>query len=284
MKKTLCIRKYNLKCNKNLKNGTLRIVFLTDMHNKVRGGDGEKIWQLLEKCRPDLVLVGGDVMVGKPGREIATAAQFIRELSERYPVWYANGNHEQRISARPEEFGEMGERYDRAVKETRAVRLINRQAEFQVNDIPVTIYGFDPDEKFYDKGFRKKGMKEELEKVFGTPDEKSYTILLSHTPRYGKEYLSWGADLTLSGHYHGGVMLLGKRRGLVTPDFRMLSAFCGGIRSEGERHMIVSAGLGEHTIPVRIHNPREITLIEVDFHSWKSPAFPCKIIWLENKK
>ena len=29
--------------------------------------------------------------------------------------------------------------------------------------------------------------------------------------------------------------------------------------------MIVSAGAGEHTVPVRIHNPREITLLEIAF-------------------
>lgn len=159
----------------------------------------------------------------------------------------------------------MGERYDQAVKATKAVRLINERADIQVNGIPITIYGFDPDEKFYDKGFREKGMEEALGKEFGRPEQERYTILLSHTPRYGREYLNWGADLTLSGHYHGGVMMLGKKRGLVTPDFRLFSGFCGGIRSQGESHMIVSAGVGEHTIPTRIHNPREITLIEVEF-------------------
>ena len=27
--------------------------------------------------------------------------------------------------------------------------------------------------------------------------------------------------------------------------------------------MIVSAGLGEHTIPIRIHNPRELILVDL---------------------
>lgn len=86
MKKSLCIRKYKLKCRKNIKKGNMRIVFLTDMHNRTRGLEGEKIWQKVEECCPDLVLVGGDVLVGKPGRETDTAACFIKELSERYPV------------------------------------------------------------------------------------------------------------------------------------------------------------------------------------------------------
>ena len=32
---------------------------------------------------------------------------------------------------------------------------------------------------------------------------------------------------------------------------------------KGQQHMIVSAGLGEHTIPVRIHNPRELLLVNL---------------------
>ena len=59
--------------------------------------------------------------------------------------------------------------------------------------------------------------------------------------------------------------LLGKRRGLITPDYRLLASECCGIRNRGDSSMIVSAGAGEHTVPVRIHNPREITLLEIAF-------------------
>ena len=33
--------------------------------------------------------------------------------------------------------------------------------------------------------------------------------------------------------------------------------------SDPERHMIVTAGLGEHTIPFRIHNPMELAVIDI---------------------
>lgn len=264
MKKHLCIRNYHLTCRRNLGTGTLRIVFLTDMHNCLQGEEGVKIRKRIEECCPDLILIGGDVLVGKAGKEIEAAVDFVKELSEAYLVLYANGNHEQRIHLHPEEYQDMGERYDKAIGKTKAVRLINRRADIDIKGIPLTVYGFDPDEAFYEKGFYKKGIQQELQKIFGAPDRERYTILLSHNPRYGEEYLQWGADLTLSGHYHGGVMLLGKKMGAVTPDFHIFSRFCCGIRSREESHMIVSAGVGEHTIPVRIHNPREITCIQLE--------------------
>ena len=129
--------------------------------------------------------------------------------------------------------------------------------------IPLTICGLEPDERFYEKGRRKEGMVEELEKRFGQPDPDRITILLAHNPRYKKEYLSWGATVTFCGHYHGGVMMLGKRRGAISPDFRLFPGECGGINKKGEHAVIVSAGLGEHTIPLRIHNPRELTILRI---------------------
>lgn len=268
MKKRLCIREYHLTCQRDLGvTGTLRLAFLTDIHNKIEKEEGKRIWELLDGYRPDGVLVGGDVLVGKPGKDIQKAAAFIKALSDKYPVWYANGNHEQRIRKHPEDYGNMGENYDREIEKTKAVRLINDKMKSEIRGIPVMIYGFEPEEHYYDKGLYKKGMREELERVFGSPEKECYTILLSHHPRYEKEYLDWGADLTLSGHYHGGVVLLGKKRGLITPDYRPLAGFCCGLQKKGNAHMIVSAGTGEHTIPVRIHNPREITMIQVDFFS-----------------
>ena len=129
--------------------------------------------------------------------------------------------------------------------------------------IPLTICGLEPDERFYEKGRRKEGMVEELEKWFGQPDPDRITILLAHNPRYKKEYLSWGATVTFCGHYHGGVMMFGKRRGAISPDFRLFPGECGGIHKKGEHAVIVSAGLGEHTIPLRIHNPRELTILRI---------------------
>lgn len=263
MNRKIVIRRYHLNHRIKAGQGRFRIAFLTDLHNCTKDGDGERIMALLEKCRPDLVLVGGDMLVGKVHGEIQPAIQFMKCLAEKYTVFYANGNHEQRISRNPEKYGDMGEKYDHEIAKTKAVRLINQRADLELQGIPVTVYGFEPDEHYYDKGFRKKGMVEELEKTFGKPEPDRYTILLSHTPAYGREYLQWGADLTLSGHYHGGVVLLGKKRGLATPDFHIFSEYCCGIRSSNTFSMIVSAGLGEHSVPVRIFNPRELTIVDV---------------------
>lgn len=262
MKKTI-VREYQLSSFYIKDRQELVIAFLTDLHDRMAGEEGEQIFELLERQSPDLVLVGGDVIVGKKGCETEKAFAFLKKLSERYPVYYASGNHEQRVTVHPEIYGEVGKNYEAALKELPLVRLRNEKVRVRKKGVPLTIYGLEPDEKFYEKGFRKKGMEEELKKRFGTPDDDRFTILLAHNPRYKKEYLAWGADLTFSGHYHGGVMMLGKKRGAISPDLRIFPGECGGIHKKGEHAMIVSAGLGEHTIPIRIHNPRELTILRI---------------------
>ena len=83
------------------------------------------------------------------------------------------------------------------------------------------------------------------------------------------EYLH-SMEQILSGHYHGGVLRLDQNHGLTCPQYLLFPPFCCGEFKKGKQHMIVSAGLGEHTIPVRIHNPRELVLINLYPQSTKS--------------
>ena len=101
----------------------------------------------------------------------------------------------------------------------------------------------------------------ELESLIGIPYMEGIHVLLAHNPKYGNTYFSWGSDVILCGHYHGGVLRLSEHHGLTCPQFLLFPPFCCGDFHRGGSHMIVSAGLGEHTVPLRIHNPRELLLL-----------------------
>ena len=111
MKKTI-VREYQLPSSCIKGKQELTIAFLTDLHDQVMGEDGERIFHLLKEQEPDLVLVGGDVIVGKKGCDTSKAFAFLKRLSDNYPVFYASGNHEQRISEHPEIYGEIGKNYE----------------------------------------------------------------------------------------------------------------------------------------------------------------------------
>ena len=42
-----------------------------------------------------------------------------------------------------------------------------------------------------------------IEKKLGPASRDHFQILLAHSPLFFEAYRKWGADLTLSGHFHG---------------------------------------------------------------------------------
>ena len=73
----------------------------------------------------------------------------------------------------------------------------------------------------------------------------------------------------ISGHVHGGIMRLPFIGGVIAPTFRLFPKYSGGIyekaMEDGQKSvMVLSNGLGSHTIPVRIFNPGQLVVIELD--------------------
>ena len=103
-----------------------------------------------------------------------------------------------------------------------------------------------------------------LREKFGIPDPEAFHILLAHNPVYFDTYAAWGADLTLSGHLHGGIIRIPGIGGLITPQAQLFPKYDRGLISVNGKYMVVSAGLGEHTVPIRIFNPPQLILITVE--------------------
>lgn len=59
-----------------------------------------------------------------------------------------------------------------------------------------------------------------IEKKAGKADPDHFQILLAHSPLYFDACAKWGADLTLSGHFHGGTIRLPGLGGVMTPQYQ----------------------------------------------------------------
>ena len=239
-----------------------RGVVLADLHNKCYGRENERLLEAIRQCRPDFILVAGDMLTAKPGKNPGAALHFLKLLAAEYPVYYGNGNHEHRLKLYPQKYGRMGEDYERALKEMGIRLLVN--SHISLPNHGIVIYGSQIDKEYY-KRFRVAHMDGGyLRKLLGKPDRNSYNILIAHNPDYFPQYADWGADLTLSGHVHGGMVripILGK--GVVSPGIRFFPKYDGGIFYRGRALMLLSRGLGMHTIPIRLFNPAEV--LAVDF-------------------
>ena len=134
------------------------------------------------------------------------------------------------------------------------------------------IYGMEIDLDYYKK-FQSISMEGDYpDRLLGMPDQTRATVLIAHNPDYFPAYAGWGADLVVSGHIHGGLMRLPVLGGAISPSFKLFPHFDGGQFWEGCSTMILSRGLGAHTLPIRIFNPGELVLIELKGEGkWQSP-------------
>lgn len=241
--------------------GHYRVVFLSDLHNKQYGRDNARLLQAIGEAQPDAVLIGGDMINGRPGEKLEKAVTLLRSLKEKYPVYYANGNHEHRIKLYPETYGDAAEKYAAALEELGITPMVN--SHVQLPETGLVIYGSEIDRYYYKRFTVPEMPRNYLPELLGRPDPSAYTVLLAHNPDFFPGYADWGADLVLSGHVHGGIIrvpIWGK--GLLSPNVRFFPKYDGGVYREKHSTMILSRGLGMHTIPFRLFNPGELIVID----------------------
>ena len=128
---------------------------------------------------------------------------------------------------------------------------------------PIQIHGLEIPREGYKK-FRKTFVSlEQIEERIGKADSSKYQILLAHNPIYADTYLEWGADLILSGHLHGGIVRLPGLGGVITPQFRLFPKYSGELTVKEGKSVVVSKGLGTHTIKIRFLNPAEMVVLHL---------------------
>ena len=117
--------------------------------------------------------------------------------------------------------------------------------------------------KKYRRFSRKKPTLEDMEEALGSAEKGVFNLLMAHNPMYFEAYKEWGADLTLSGHLHGGYLRLPLLGGIISPQCQIFPKYDRGLFEEKGRYMEVSAGLGNHLWFERVGNPAEISVVKV---------------------
>lgn len=240
-----------------------RAVVLADLHNKRYGRENVRLLEAIRAQKPDFILVAGDLITAKPGKSFQPAVQLLRELSQDYPIYYGNGNHEHRLKLYPKTYGTMAQKLGQALGELGIEPLVN--SHIVLAEHGLSIYGLEIDKHFYLR-FRIPHMPEDyMPHTLGKTQEGMYTVLLAHNPDYFPQYAAWGADLVLSGHVHGGVARIPfLDRGVISPGLLPFPKYDGGIFHEGKSTMVLSRGLGMHTIYVRLFNPAELWVVDFE--------------------
>lgn len=236
-----------------------RIVLVSDLHEHQFGRDNEKLAVKIREQSPDLIIIDGD-MINGDSENADTAVELVRALKETAPVYYSFGNHEY-------SYMEAGhEDLTEELEAAGAVVLNYQSIDIDVKGNPVRLGGL------YEYGFET-GMQSEEENERAIPyleeyaDTDRYLIMCAHRPEsfYPWDMADqWGIDLVLSGHLHGGQVIIPGVGGLYNSLDGFFPKFDYGQYKLGDSDMVITRGLGSNPkmLP-RFNNPPEIAVVEV---------------------
>ena len=234
-----------------------KIVFLTDLHNNSFGKNNEKLLAAIEDISPDLVLIGGDMITVKSRLGIENVLPLLKRLSSKYKCIYANGNHEQRLSEN--KFGLNYRQYKQIMEDMGIVYLSNKSYDLDDN---MCVHGLDLERKYYLRRFKKPLDPGYINKRISI-DESKFNILLAHSPLFVKDYADSHVDLALAGHFHGGTIRFPCGVGVMTPQFHFFNRLVVGMKKVGKMVQIIGAGLGTHSINIRLNDMSELIVINL---------------------
>ncbi len=230
----------------------IRLVYLSDLHENSYGDDNAELIGEICNAKPDIILLGGDLIIGKGKRvETEVAESFLSQLQNVAPIYYVYGNHETRVRGKSK-----FRQYENKVSKMPVHILNNEKAEVEMNGNHLSIYGLELESAIYEneEKFHAEG------NVFER--EENLKILLAHTPNYLKEYEKWKPDIVFSGHNHGGIVRL-FGRGMVSTEYKIFPTYSYGMYTENRTKMILSSGAGSHTIKLRLFNPPEFVIVDL---------------------
>ena len=239
-----------------------KIVFITDLHNHSFGKNNGRLLAAIDKEKPDYVMTAGDLLIKGETFATETALNLLENLCQKYPVYYAPGNHEKRLGELEGTKNKFWKEYIAKAKKMGVNYLSNESVILKKGNQSISVSGIDIDRIYYKKGMhRPKLEKKEMEMFMPECKKETYQILLAHNPEYFETYAEWGADLVLSGHFHGGIMILPFIGGVVAPSYQLFPKYDFGKFQSGNSTMILSRGLAVHSIKIRIFNVPELSVI-----------------------
>ena len=231
----------------------IRIALVTDLHSCYYGENQSQFIKMIDDENVDIILLSGDIF---DDRFSATNTKiFIEGICDRYPCYYAFGNHES-WSGRQDEIKEY-------LKSKNVTVLEGAYSTFEAKGETIIIAGVDDptymtmDE--WTQQFEEAQCPEEY--------EDNYKILLSHRPEKGDVYSEYDYDLVVCGHAHGGQWRIPfTKYGVHSPDQGSFPEYVDGLyKLSNGTDMVVSRGLCRERMPYpRFFNHPEVVIIELE--------------------
>ncbi len=213
----------------------LRIGLVTDIHHSrmVPAKDVVAAVDLVMQARPDLIVLGGDYVTWGERGYVGPVAELLAPLSAPHGVFAILGNHDD----------------DRDMPAALASKgftvLKDQRTRLVINGEGLEMAGI----RFWTR------RPQDIARVL--KQAKDTTLLLAHDPRRLNEAAALDVPAVLSGHTHGGQVVVPGFGAFARRRFPVLE----GLGQRGNTTVFVSRGVGTVWVPVRINCPPEVAIV-----------------------
>lgn len=224
----------------------LTIAHVSDVHvgEWTHGEVLDEMVETTNAMRVDVIAATGD-LINYNLSDLPRAMSLLSRMESRYGLWMVEGNHD---------LYENAVEFDRRVKDAGLRLLLDEADATHIRGCPVQFLGIRWMEGF--GAGRDEITALQLSEVMKRRQPDAFPIFLAHHPHAFDAAVNAGLPLTLTGHTHGGQLMLDNQIGVGPALFRYWS----GLYKRGNSQMIVSNGVG-NMFPIRINAPAEIVHI-----------------------
>lgn len=220
-----------------------RILQVSDLHDATFGEKQQRLVNKIQQTKPDMIVITGDI-IDSNRYNLQNSLDLIDQIVKIADVYYVTGNHEVATND-----------VDRIKEELtgRGVRVLsNETLNLERAEEAISLTGIeDP------------LMGEVASQMLASSHVPSdaFNILLAHRPEDFQAYVNAGIDVTFSGHAHGGQFRIPGMGGFVAPGQGYFPKYTAGIHEQSQSKLVVSRGLGNSIIPIRLFNLPEIVVV-----------------------
>lgn len=213
----------------------VRIALLTDIHHSaiVGADDVRAAVDLALSLRPDIIVLGGDYVTFGDRKYVGPVAELLGPLHAPHGVFAILGNHD--------DDKDMAA----ALAHRKFAVLKDQRARVELRGEALELAGI----RFWTR------RPTEIERL--VRNTKDTVLLLAHDPRRLTEAAMLHVPAVLSGHTHGGQVVVPGIGALAKTRFPVLE----GLGRQDDTSIFVSRGIGTVYVPIRINCPPEVALV-----------------------
>jgi len=244
-----------------------RIAQITDYHKGIYGNGNKALIDEMALLEPDIIVFTGDI-IDANSKDIINIVDLCEKLTEIAQVLWIRGNHfyktdENLANELESKLDDMG--VISLVNECHTISRDGENIKFCGVDDPENLYAAQelPAEYAKEASFAAaERFLDETEK--NSNGENGFKILLSHRYAIYEKFPEYGYSLALAGHSHGGQLKLPGGIDLIGYNLKLFPKVKSGYNDIDGMPLIVSSGLGVSNLNLRLFNPPEIVLIQLE--------------------